>query len=224
MVEKEYTLGEVLLILRRYWIALILVPVVVAIAAVFGVKQAESKNVFFESQTQLLVAPNVELKGSDEEKEIARGLLDSEKNYANSYMVTLKDIVKSDELLATVIGEMNNLDKESPEVRNSLVPNLRERISIEQTNGSLMFTLSATDNSAKKAAELANAVAKELLKEGKQYWGVSGIEVMSEAIPATGAAGQTPKSRVALIGVFVGLILVIVFALVRENAKRNKQD
>lgn len=180
---------------------------------------------FFESRTQLLVAPDIDITGGNqEENDNARSDFNTQKGNALAYMTTLKDIVTSDELLATVIGDMDNLDKNSPEVRNGMVPGLRNRVKIEQTGGSMMFTLTVTDNSAEKAAKLANNIAKELLKEGEAYWGVSGIQVMSKAIPATGAAGQTPKSRVALIGVFVGLILVIVFALVRENAKRNKQD
>lgn len=127
---------------------------------------------------------------------------------------TYQSIIQEPIILEKVITDLNT---------NLTINELREKISIQTTNNSLVFGITIKDESPYVASELANAIAQSFESKIGNILEVESVTILSQAIP--NLKPVSPNMVINLIlGIFIGLMLGIVLALLTEMLTKTVKD
>ncbi|MGY3765900.1 YveK family protein [Vagococcus vulneris] len=203
-MEETISLQEIVSLLRRK-LLIILIGVFVGL----GLSAAITYFVItpkYSSTTQLIATNK-----TNEQNNVNQDAINANLLMINTY----KDFIKGD-----VVTESARkiLEKESNYTGTS--NQLKEMISVEQTQNSQMFSIKVTSPDPVEAANIANVVASVFQKEAKKYTNADKVSVISKA--EVNNKPVSPNAVINLaIGVVLGLIVGVGVALITEMFNRN---
>jgi capsular polysaccharide biosynthesis protein len=206
------TLRDYVLIVARSWIV---VAVSVAVGLMTAAIVSIATTTTYTASAQVLFSGHASTSGQD---------LAYVGNYVQSRMQTYKRVGTSTSLMNTVAASMQ---------RNEAPRDLASRTEIEVSQLSTVATVSATDTTAKGAAETASTVAAALIEtvqkiEGENAGDPTGGEKPAKATVQGVITGQAdiPESPSApnvplflLVGLFAGFAVSLGVVALREVLK-----
>lgn len=196
-MEQEISLLDLWNLFRKYFVRIAGMTIIgAALAVAFMLLFVDRK---YESEAQLLVN-----QSSGQETAMQYSELQS-----NVYLInTYTDIIQGDAVLTAVNESLGN---------HFTIGELRNAISVEQSQNSQAFYISATMESPTDAQNVVNSVITEFENTLLEFYGddVTGIYVMSSA-----SYNPNPVSpsiiMYALIGGMLGFIIMAGIALIKE--------
>ena len=196
-MEQEISLLDLWNLFRKYFVRIAGMTIIgAALAVAFMLLFVDRK---YESEAQLLVN-----QSSGQETAMQYSELQS-----NVYLInTYTDIIQGDAVLTAVNESLGN---------HFTIGELRNAISVEQSQNSQAFYISATMESPTDAQNVVNSVITEFENTLLEFYGddVTGIYVMSSASFNPNAVSPS-IIMYALIGGMLGFIIMAGIALVKE--------
>lgn len=98
---------------------------------------------------------------------------------------------------------------------NLTVNQLRDKITVQTQNNSLVFGVTVGDDSPYEAAELANAIALSFEEKIGSILEVESVTILSQAMPVLSAVSPNIPLNMA-VGLILGLVLGVGFAFLSE--------
>ena len=207
-MEQEISLLDLWNLFRKYFVRIAGMTIIgAALAVAFMLLFVDRK---YESEAQLLVN-----QSSNQETALQYNEIQSNVFLINTYT----DIIQGDAVLTAVNESLGN---------HFTIGELRNAISVEQSQNSQAFYISATMESPTDAQNVVNSVITEFENTLLEFYGddVSGIYVMSSA-----SYNPNPVSpsliMYALIGGMLGFIIMVGIALIQElmdNRVKSAED
>ena len=196
-MEQEISLLDLWNLFRKYFVRIAGMTIIgAALAVAFTLLFVDRK---YESEAQLLVN-----QSSGQETVMQYSELQS-----NVYLInTYTDIIQGDAVLTAVNESLGN---------HFTIGELRNAISVEQSQNSQAFYISATMESPTDAQNVVNSVITEFENTLLEFYGddVTGIYVMSSASYNPNAVSPS-IIMYALIGGMLGFIIMAGIALIKE--------
>lgn len=194
-MEEEISLSELFAILKRHLSRIVLWSLVgLTITAVytffFVTPQYESTSKIVVNQTQ------------NTGQSITNTDIQTNLNLINTY----QSIIREPIILEDVI-EMTD--------SNLTVNQLRNKITVQTQNDSLVFGVTVSDASPYEAAELANATAESFEEKIGDILEVESVTILSQATPVLSPVSPNVPLNMA-IGLLLGLMLGIGLAFLSE--------
>lgn len=196
-MEQEISLLDLWNLFRKYFVRIAGMTIIgAALAVVFMLLFVDRQ---YESEAQLLVN-----QSSNQETALQYNEIQSNVFLINTYT----DIIQGDAVLTAVNESLGN---------HFTIGELRNTISVEQSQNSQAFYISATMESPTDAQNVVNSVITEFENTLLEFYGddVTGIYVMSSA-----SYNPNPVSpsiiMYALIGGMLGFIIMAGIALIKE--------
>ncbi|MEG2708743.1 MAG: GNVR domain-containing protein, partial [Vagococcus sp.] len=128
---------------------------------------------------------------------------------------TYKDFIKGKVVMDTA---REQLEKEIGFKGSS--DDIKNMISVEQTQSSQMFSIVVTSEDPKEAATVANVVASIFKQEAGEYTEADKVSIISEAEPSSKPVSPNKKVNMAIGGV-LGLIVGVGLALLSQLFNRT---
>ncbi|MCM3225251.1 YveK family protein [Terribacillus saccharophilus] len=121
------------------------------------------------------------------------------------------------------------LDKVSEEMNLSMTANeLAEKIEVSSEDATQIITLTATDTSAEKAAELVNTTTEVFQKEIPELMNLDNVKILSNAEVYSDASPSSPNIPINVaVSFLLGLVIAIGSALLLEyldNTVKTEKD
>lgn len=133
---------------------------------------------------------------------------------------TYKDIITGDLVTKEVSEKLDS------EYRVKMTTDeLKEVIKVEQNQNSQMFSIIATSNSPREAANISNTTAEIFQANAKDVLNVDRISIISEAVASSNPVFPNKKLTVAaglLLGLMMGVFLAILLELLDRTIKESK--
>lgn len=204
-MEETINLKEIIAILRKHTAAIFMsIFVGLAFAGVLTFFVITPK---YSSQAQLIVTlPQSETANVND--------VNTNLQMINTY----KDMIVSDLVLNQV--------KERLESENNLdltVGQLKEAISITQSQNSQMFSIQATSTNAVSAQSIANTTTLVFQENAQDVMNVDKISIISNAVASTTPVSPNNKLNLAM-GIILGLIIGVGLAFLLEILDRTVKD
>ncbi|MGX7014868.1 YveK family protein [Vagococcus silagei] len=99
-------------------------------------------------------------------------------------------------------------------------PEIKEMVTVEQTQNSQMFSINVKSENPTEAAQLANIVAEIFQKEAKKYTNVDKVSIISEADRPDSPVSPNKLLNLA-IGAVLGIIVGVGLAFLSELLNRT---
>ena len=131
---------------------------------------------------------------------------------------TYKDVLTKPIILTSVLKEVKRTDNYQGNLST-----LENSVKVSNQTNSQVITVSVTDKNAYVAADVANTIGKVFAKKVKKMMQVDNVTIVSNAKVNTTPVSPNKKLS-ALIGVVVGLLLGILFAIVKELTDKTVKD
>ena len=197
-------------VLQLFWKNIILIIAVTAVAGllVFGITRLAIKPKY--SANIVLYANNS--KVSEQSKSMTANDINASVKLVDTY----KSIILTDTVMDDVIRQLN-LDMTA----NDLIKN----VSIDAINESEVFRVTVTNSSPEMAAKIANKIGEVAPAQIESIVDGCSVRLVNEAKVPTGSI--TPYRRYTLIGMFIGLVLVCGFLVLRavmDNRIKSEDD
>lgn len=128
---------------------------------------------------------------------------------------TYKDFIKGKVVTEEVqkeLAETSGFEGTAEDIKNM--------VSVEQSQNSQMFTIKAISSNPKEAANVSNAVAETFQKQAGQYTDADKISIISPAEVATSPVSPNKTVNLA-IGLVLGMIVGLGLALISEMLNRE---
>ena len=119
---------------------------------------------------------------------------------------TYQSIIREPIILEDVINSTSS---------NLTVSQLRNKITVQTQNNSLVFGITVSDANPYKAAELANATAASFEEKIGDILEVESVTILSQAMPVLSAVSPNIPLNM-LIGLLLGIMLGVGFAFISE--------
>ncbi|MFL2131702.1 YveK family protein [Ruoffia sp. FAM 20858] len=196
-MEQEISLLDLWNLFRKYFVRIAGMTIIgAALAVAFMLLFVDRK---YESEAQLLVN-----QSSNQETALQYNEIQSNVFLINTYT----DIIQGDAVLTAVNESLGN---------HFTIGELRNAISVEQSQNSQAFYISATMESPTDAQNVVNSVITEFENTLLEFYGddVTGIYVMSSASYNPNAVSPS-IIMYALIGGMLGFIIMVGIALIKE--------
>ena len=191
-MNEELDLTSIMAVIKK-WMFLIIIFMILGLAAAFLYNSTATLK--YQSKTTLYVEPSVSSAGVD-----YQGILTNQK-----MVQTYAEIIKSRRVINKVIENLNlNLTYEE----------LMEELSLSSATDTQIITVAIKDSSAVRASNIANEIAKVLIKDLKENMKITNIKVIDEAIENDKAV--EPRTTINMLvgltgGMMVSLLLVFLF-------------
>lgn len=188
-------------LVRRYW-AMLVASVLIALAVGTGVFLLRTPE--FDASTRVFVA----VKSSPDASQLSQG-----GTYAQEIVSSYASVANSPRILSPVIAELR---------LGTTAVALAKRVSASSTAGTVIITIDVLDPSPKRAAAIADAVARQL---------AASVSVFSPTTDSSGSTVQitqlenaaVPQSAagasvvfIALVALVIGLVVGMVLVVLRE--------
>ncbi|PAY59144.1 chain-length determining protein, partial [Ligilactobacillus salivarius] len=131
---------------------------------------------------------------------------------------TYKDVLTKPIILTSVLKEVKRTDNYQGNLST-----LEKSVKVLNQTNSQVITVSVTDKNAYVAVDVANTIGKVFAKKVKKMMQVDNVTIVSNAKVNTTPVSPNKKLS-ALIGVVVGLLLGILFAIVKELTDKTVKD
>ena len=142
-----------------------------------------------------------------------------QQNQADVQMIsTYKDIISSPTILNTV-----NSDLKGEPGYNETADTLKKGISIQSSQNSQVFSISAKNTNPETAALIANETAKVFKNKIKKIMNVSNVSIVSKAQEVDKPVSPHVTLNIAA-GVVLGILLGVGLALMREMSDTTVPD
>jgi len=206
-MEETISLKEIFAILRKHLAAIFISMFAgLALAGIFTFFVITPK---YSSQAQLIVTlPQSETTNAND--------VNTNLQMINTY----KDMIVSDLVMTQVKDRLeseNNLDL--------TVGQLKESISINQSQNSQMFSIQATSTNAVSAQDIANTTALVFQENAQDVMNVDKISIISSAVASTTPVSPNNKLNLAIglvLGIMVGVGLAFLLELLDRTVKDDK--
>lgn len=203
--EQTISVTQILGILRKRMRTIVITTLLVTVAAAFVTFFVMTPK--YEATTELLV--NRKLSANMQGAAL-------QQNQADVQMIsTYKDIITSPTVLQKVSKTVNNY----PGYPGSIAA-LKSAISINNQTNSQVFSVTVKSTDARTSAAIANTTAKVFKKQVIKMMSVHNVSIVSKAVPNYGAVSPR-KTLNMLAGVFIGIILGIALAFIREISDKT---
>lgn len=154
----------------------------------------------YQASTDILVNRSTESRD--------QSVLSQDINASLQLINTYSDVIRNDVVLKPVAEELN-----APETTEEL----RNKVKVDSKNNSQVFSISVTDESPERAAELANTVAKVFNKQIKKMMKVDNVTIISKAVAPRYPI--SPKKAInLLVAIVLGMALGVLYAMIKELA------
>lgn len=248
-MNKQIDLSQLWNILKRSFIAMIILGILGASLAYFGAKTLIAPK--YESDTSLLVNrkqdnnPNMQLNAQQADIQIIN---------------TYKDIITRPVVLQAVADELTSpqrvitkkatkavygvrynaatgareryITKEAQPAKYKLKPakysnisaeDLAKMVSVSNAQNSQVFTVNVRDIDPVRARDVANEIAKVFEKKIATIMSVSNVSVVSKA--TTNTTAVSPRlDLIAVVGLFLGLLIAFLWGLIREMTDQTVKN
>lgn len=194
-MEEEISLNEIFSLLKRHMSKIILWSLVGLILA--GIYTFFFVTPQYESTTKIVVNQTQNTGQSITNNDIQTNL-----NLINTY----QSIIREPIILEDVIEITDS---------NLTVVQLREKITVQTQNNSLVFGVTVSDASPYEAAELANATAASFEEKIGDILEVESVTILSQAVPVLNAVSPNVPLNMVL-GITLGLMIGVGFAFLSE--------
>ncbi len=240
-MDRQIDFSQLWNIFKRSFIAMIILGILGMAAAYFGAKALIAPK--YESDTSLLVNrkqdndPNMQLNAQQADIQIINTykdiitrpvVLETAANDLTSPQRVMtkkaKKAVYGTRYNATTGVREEYVTEKAQPAQYKLTPakysnlsadDLAKMVSVSTQQNSQVFTVNVKDTNAIRARDIANEVAKVFEKKIATIMSISNVSVVSKA-----TANWTPVSprlnMIALIGLVVGVIIALMWGLVRE--------
>lgn len=202
-MEEEISLEESFFILRQKLASIVIWSLVgLLIAGLYTfflvTPQYESNSKIVVNQTQ---KTNQVITNNDIETNL---------NLINTYQSIIQEPIILEEVLQTTNSDLT-------------VAELREKISVQTEDDSLVFGVSVQDESPYQAAEYANAIANTFANQIGNILEVQSVTILSQAIPNPDPV--SPKTPInLLVGTIIGFAIGVVLAFLSEFLDKTVKD
>lgn len=248
-MNKQIDLSQLWRIVKRSFLAMIILGIIGMVAAYFGAKTLIAPK--YEAGTSLLVNrkqqqdPNMQLNAQQADIQLIN---------------TYKDIITRPVVLESVADDLTTpqrvlvrkakkaeygtrynantgvreryLVKEAQPAQYKLKParysnitadDLSKMVSVSTLQNSQVFTVKVKDTSPVRARDIANEVAKVFEKKIATIMSISNVSVVSKATADSDPV--SPKLKwIAIIGLFFGIAIAFVWGLIRELTDQTIKD
>ncbi|EPC60367.1 YveK family protein [Lacticaseibacillus paracasei] len=240
-MDRQIDFSQLWNVFKRSFIAMIILGILGMAAAYFGAKALIAPK--YESDTSLLVNrkqdndPNMQLNAQQADIQIINTykdiitrpvVLETAANDLTSPQRVMtkkaKKAVYGTRYNATTGVREEYVTEKAQPAQYKLTPakysnlsadDLAKMVSVSTQQNSQVFTVNVKDTNAIRARDIANEVAKVFEKKIATIMSISNVSVVSKA-----TANWTPVSprlnMIALIGLVVGVIIALMWGLVRE--------
>lgn len=195
-------LKDYLVLLRKRWVTVVVVSVLgVVLAGAYSLLATPT----YSARSQVYVS----VQGSDSTTDLLQG-----SNFTVRQVKSYTELVTSPRVLDPVVEELGLAEDSG---------SLAQRVSADSPLDTALINVTATDESAQLAAEIANATARSLEEvvvelETPAGGGDSPVQLSTVRAATVPGAASTPNVRLNLaLGLVVGLALGVGVAVVREH-------
>lgn len=194
-MQEEISISDLFVILRSHLSKIVLWSLIgVSFAGVFTfffvTPQYESTSKIVVNQTQ------------NSGQSITNTDIQTNLNLINTYQSIIREPIILEDVIA-----MTNSDLSASQLRN--------KISVQTQNNSLVFGVTVSDANPYEAAEVANAIATSFEEKIGDILEVESVTILSEATPVLKAVSPNVPLNMAL-GLLLGLMLGVGYAFLSE--------
>lgn len=203
--EQTISMMQILSILRKHIKMILGTTLVVTVVAIFATFFVMTPK--YSATTEILVNRKLsaDLQGAQ-----------FQQVQADVQMIsTYKDIITS----PTVLKEVNREVKKYPGYPGSMTK-LEKTISIDNSQNSQVFSVTAKSTDPKTAAKVANLTTQVFKKKVGKIMSINNVSIVSNAVPQEKPVSPK-KAWNILIGIVLGVILGMGLAFVRESTDRT---
>lgn len=204
-MEETISLKEIFETLRKHLVTILIS--MFAGLAIAGVATFFILTPKYSSQAQLIVT----LPQSDTTNA-------NDVNMNLQMINTYKDMIVSDLVLNEVKDRLETEDNVK-----MTAGEIKESISVNQSQNSQMFSIQATDTNAVTAQKVANMTAQVFQENAKDVMNVDKISIISAAVANTTPVSPNNKLNL-VIGLILGLMVGIGIAFLMELLDRTVKD
>ena len=202
-MKEEISLSEIFVILKRH-IGKIIIWSLVGLffsglyTFFFLIPQYESTSKIVVNQTQ------------NTGQAITNNDIQTNLNLINTYQSIIKEPIILEEVLESTDS-------------NLTIDELRDKITVQTQDNSLVFAVIVTDENPYTASDLANATANSFESKIGGILEVESVTILSQAIPSLHPVSPN-KVLNLLIGLFLGLIIGVGIAFLTEFMDKRVKD
>lgn len=203
---EEIDLRELIQIILRKWWLIIIITVISGIGA-YLVTSFYIEPVY-ESSTSLFIGK--------EQNEIA-GISIADLQVGNKLIVDYREIAQTRMIAQAIIDELN---------LNMNINTFRQNISINNVKDSRLFTIKFQHSNPQLAADIANAVAKELSIKVSDIIDVENIQVIDKALVPVNPIKPNKMLNTAIacvLGVMLSLFIIMLIEFI-DNTIKTEDD
>lgn len=202
-MKEEISLSEIFVILKRHIVKIIIWSLVGLFFAglytfFFLIPQYESTSKIVVNQTQ------------NTGQAITNNDIQTNLNLINTYQSIIKEPIILEEVLESTDS-------------NLTIDELRDKITVQTQDNSLVFAVIITDENPYTASDLANATANSFESKIGGILEVESVTILSQAIPSLDPVSPN-KVLNLLIGLFLGLIIGVGIAFLNEFMDKRVKD
>ena len=184
----------------RRWLWMILTVTIVAAGTSAYVSEYVIKPTY-QATTTILV-------NQQYNSQVALSVLAADLQANEALIQTYSDIMKSNNVLDTVINRLN-LPQNAAQ--------LAQKITVNSTNGSEVLSLSVSDHSVQRAAQIANTLASVFQTKIERLMQVKNVQIIDRATVPSHPIPVSPKKKVdVLIALVLGLMVSVGLAFFIE--------
>ena len=202
-MKEEISLSEIFVILKQHIGKIIIWSLVGLFFAglytfFFLIPQYESTSKIVVNQTQ------------NTGQAITNNDIQTNLNLINTYQSIIKEPIILEEVLESTDS-------------NLTIDELRDKITVQTQDNSLVFAVIITDENPYTASDLANATANSFESKIGGILEVESVTILSQAIPSLDPVSPN-KVLNLLIGLFLGLIIGVGIAFLNEFMDKRVKD
>ncbi len=202
-MEEEISLGEIFAILKQRLGSII-------VWSMAGLLLAALYTFFFVTPTYQSTSKIVVNQTQNSEQAITNTDIQTNLSLINTY----QGIIKEPIILEDVITNTNS---------DLTVPELRNKLTVQTEDTSLVFGITITDENPFKAAELANATSVSFEEKIGSILDVNSVTILSQAVANPNPVSpNTPMNLV--LGLLVGMMIGVGLAFLAEFMDKTVKD
>lgn len=218
MLSKEYSIGQLIVLVIRRWPVTLLIPVFAAAVVLFGTNHVNKKIKLYTASTQLVFA-NKPSNGKSQAGEIQDKVL--AQSLTDELLTTYTQLFSNRAVVKQVIKQVEGKDTYTDlQLNRNQIPNLQKNISVNTKAKSMLVDVKVTADTPIHAKKIANELVKTVKKVEKETWGTSSLKVLE---PATEPGEPNKKNAVKLSGVtFISLVVLLSATVIIKDSLREK--
>lgn len=203
MMEEEISLEEIIFIIRQKLSSILLLGLIGLLLS--GVYTFFIVTPQYESTSKLVVNQT-----QNTNQVITNNDIQTNLNLINTYQSIIQEPIILEEVLQSTESDLT-------------LEELRDKISVQTQDQSLVFGVTAQDPSPYKAAEYANAIAQSFESKIGDIMEVQSVTILSQAVPNSNPVSPNVPMNLAL-GTLLGIIIGVGVSFLAEFMDKTVKD